>query len=133
MCKVYDVHLRSLSDYCHLVNSPCNELYTISRNEGPSPQVMYLTGDNKKWLGHPVPFPSGKPCFLPYFFFWRLSNLLLKASEDILPMMVIPSNNIPSCLRYTHMYAELSLCIASKWYTTFQSFLPPCYMYSLNS
>jgi len=56
-----------LSDYCHLVNSPCKELYTIGGNEGPSPQSMYLR-DNKKWLGQPVPSPLGKTCFLLYAF-----------------------------------------------------------------
>lgn len=46
-------------------------------------------------------------------------------------MMVIPPINIPSHLRCTNMYAELSLCFASKLYITFQNMLPPCYRYSL--
>lgn len=44
------------------------------------------------------------------YFFVCLSNLLFQAPEGALTGMVFPQINVHSCLRYTHMYAELPLC-----------------------
>lgn len=59
-------------------------------------------------------FFHGKNCFLTYIFLC-LSNLLLQASEGILTGRVFPQINVCSCLGCTHIYAELSLCIAALY------------------
>lgn len=122
------MHLRSLSDYCHLVNSQCNELHTISINEGPSPQLMYLTGDNKKMVRTSSHF-SHRKILLSDTFSWCLSNLLLQAPQGILTGMVFPQINTCSCLGYTGMHLSFP-SVTQNFPKHFASML---YVQSLNS